>query len=109
MTLKDKRIEWKARYDAWKESGQRVAEWCREQDINVNQMYYWVQRFKDDKISSEPDSTQWLTVQVDDDDPIPSGGSEPIFIHYGAISVEVRPGAHVGLLSDIIHVLRSQC
>ncbi|WP_256359876.1 hypothetical protein [Virgibacillus sp. Bac330] len=23
MTLKDKRIAWKARYDAWKESGQR--------------------------------------------------------------------------------------
>ncbi|AKP45778.1 Hypothetical protein BSM4216_0431 [Bacillus smithii] len=27
MTLKEKRIEWKARYDAWKESGQSIAEW----------------------------------------------------------------------------------
>ncbi len=31
MTLKDKRIEWKARYDTWKESGQTIAEWCRNQ------------------------------------------------------------------------------
>ena len=109
MTLKDKRIEWKARYDAWKESGQSVAEWCREQKINVHQMYYWVRRFEKDRISSEPEPTQWLTVQVSDEDPIPSAGSEPLLIHCGAISVEVRPGAHVGLLSDIIHVLRSQC
>lgn len=31
MTLKEKRIEWKARYDAWKESEQSIAEWCRDQ------------------------------------------------------------------------------
>ncbi|WP_382392874.1 IS66 family insertion sequence element accessory protein TnpA [Lentibacillus juripiscarius] len=46
MTLKDKRIEWKARYDAWKESGLSVAEWCRNQEIKIHQMYYWVQRFE---------------------------------------------------------------
>ncbi|WP_425319484.1 IS66 family insertion sequence element accessory protein TnpA [Sutcliffiella cohnii] len=30
MTQTDKRIEWKARFDAWKESGLNVAQWCRE-------------------------------------------------------------------------------
>nr|WP_255585403.1 hypothetical protein [Virgibacillus sp. NKC19-3] len=46
MTLKDKRIEWKARYDAWEESEQNVAEWCRDQEIQAHQIYYWVQRFE---------------------------------------------------------------
>ncbi|WP_010530098.1 IS66 family insertion sequence element accessory protein TnpA [Lentibacillus jeotgali] len=109
MTLKDKRIEWKARYDAWKESGESIAEWCRDQEIKVHQMYYWVQRFERDMISPEPETTetQWLTVQVDDE-MLSSEGQDPIFIHFDAISVEVRPGANVGLLSDIIHILQKQ-
>ncbi|MFD2760379.1 IS66 family insertion sequence element accessory protein TnpA [Lentibacillus juripiscarius] len=85
MTLKDKRIEWKARYDTWKESGQTIAEWCRNQKIKVHQMYYWVQRFENDRIPAEPEPTQWLTVQVDDES-ISSEGQGPIFIHFDAIS-----------------------
>lgn len=109
MTLKDKRIEWKTHYDAWKESGKSVAEWCRDQEIKVHQMYYWVQRFERDETSpeSETSNTQWLTVQADDES-FSSEGQEPIFIHVGSISVEVRPGANVGLLYDIVHVLKNQ-
>lgn len=58
MTLKDKRIEWKSRYDAWKESGQSITEWCRDQKIKVHQMYYWVQRFERDMISPAPETTE---------------------------------------------------
>ncbi|WP_373894789.1 IS66 family insertion sequence element accessory protein TnpA [Virgibacillus natechei] len=109
MTLKDKRIEWKVRYDAWKESGQNIAEWCRDQEIKVHLMYYWVQRFERDKTSSESETsnTQWVTVQAVDEY-FSSEGQEPIFIHVDAISVEVRPGANVRLLSDIVQVLKHQ-
>ena len=65
MTLKEKRIEWKARYDAWKESGQSIAEWCRDQGIKAHQMYYWVQQFEHGGSCVEtPAQTQWLVVQV---------------------------------------------
>ncbi|WP_404997151.1 IS66 family insertion sequence element accessory protein TnpA [Caldifermentibacillus hisashii] len=30
-TLKEKRIEWKARYDAWEKSGQSTSAWCQDQ------------------------------------------------------------------------------
>ncbi|GAB3809112.1 IS66 family insertion sequence element accessory protein TnpA [Virgibacillus kimchii] len=108
MTLKDKRIEWEARYDAWKDSGQSVAEWCRDHEIKAHQMYYWIQRFENQENLSEQEPTQWLAVQVEEEN-ISSKGEGPIFIHFDALSVEVRPGANVGLLSDIIHVLRNQC
>ncbi len=68
MTLKNKRIEWKVRYDAWKESGQSVAAWCRDQEIKVHQMYYWVKQFERGNMNSgTPAQTQWLTVQVDEE------------------------------------------
>jgi len=107
MTQKDKRIEWEARYAAWKESGQSIAAWCRQQEIKAHQMYYWVQQLEHNDIAAETSSeTQWLTVQVDEE-PFPSSGEGPILLHVGAISVEVRPGADMHLLTDIVHVLQS--
>ena len=32
MNDANKRIEWKARYDAWEASGLSAAEWCRNED-----------------------------------------------------------------------------
>lgn len=108
MTLKEKRIEWKARYDAWKESGQRIAEWCRDQGIKTHQMYYWVRQFsRGGSCTETPVQTQWLAVQVEES--LPSSGQGPIFLHVDAISVEVRPGANLDLLTDVIRVLRHQC
>src|SRR5699024_4745575 len=67
MSLADKRIEWKARFDAWKSSGLSVAEWCREQGIKDHQMYYWIRIFEDDVAPKQESNTQWLTVNVNDE------------------------------------------
>ncbi|AKP45777.1 hypothetical protein [Bacillus smithii] len=40
---------------------------------------------------------------------MPSSGQGPIFLHVDAISVEVRPGANLDLLTDVIRVLQHQC
>ncbi|PAV31083.1 IS66 family insertion sequence hypothetical protein [Virgibacillus profundi] len=109
MTLTDKRIEWKARYKAWKSSDLSVAKWCREQGIKVHQMYYWIQKFESNEESPEQlPETQWLAVNMEDESSH-TATQEPVFIHFGAISVEVRPGVNMGLVSDIVHVLRKEC
>lgn len=107
MILTDKRIEWKERYDAWKASGLTVAAWCREQGVNIHQMYYWVRNFADDETGVQGAETQWLTVNMKDEPTIHTG-QEPVFIHFGPISVEVRPGANMAVLSDVVHMLQKQ-
>ncbi|WP_096273227.1 IS66 family insertion sequence element accessory protein TnpA [Paucisalibacillus globulus] len=108
MTKADKRIEWKARFDAWKASGLSVAGWCREQGVNIHQMYYWVRNFGDDQTTVQETDTQWLTVDMKDG-PTNYSGQDPIIIHFDAISVEVRPNADMGLLSDVVGILKNQC
>ncbi|PAV27589.1 IS66 family insertion sequence hypothetical protein [Virgibacillus profundi] len=110
MTLTDKRLEWKARYDAWKSSDLSIAKWCREQGIKVHQMYYWIQKLESNEESSErlSSETQWLAVNMEDESSN-TATQEPVFIHFGAISVEVRPGVNMDLVSDIVHVLRNEC
>nr|WP_249260972.1 hypothetical protein [Virgibacillus pantothenticus] len=72
-------------------------------------MYYWVQQFEHrDNPGETSAETQWLSVQVEEES-LPTSGQGSIFLHVGAISVEVRPGANMSLLSDVVRVLQSQC
>lgn len=108
MMQTEKRHVWKTHYETWKDSGQSIAGWCRSQDINIHQMYYWVKRFETDVMPSKPGATEWLAVQVDDE-MASSKDRDSIFIHLDAISVEVRPDADVDLLVDILEVLKQPC
>lgn len=103
MSKAEKRIEWKARYDAWKVSGLSVAEWCRVEGIKDHLMYYWIRRFEE--VTEAHQVVQWLAVDMQNE---PTGriGDESVFIHVGQLSVEVRPGANMELLSDVVHVLQ---
>lgn len=105
MTKAEKRIEWKARCDAWKASGLSVAEWCREEGVKDHQMYYWIRKFEDDT-DSKPD-VQWLAVDMQSK---LTGyiGDESIFIHVGQLSIEVRPSTNMALLSNVVHLLQKQ-
>ncbi len=109
MNDANKRIEWKARYDAWEASGLSAAEWCRNEEVNKHQMYYWIRKFREDAASKHepPSGTKWLTVNMQN---TPSGhrNEEPVFIHVGTLSVEVRPGTDMKLLSHVVRVLQNQ-
>lgn len=103
MTKTEKGVEWKARLEAWKARGLSVAEWCREEGIKDHQMYYWIRKFEEDT-KSTPD-VQWLAVDIQHK-PIDLG-DESIFIHVGQLSIEVRPGTNMTLLSDVVGLLQN--
>lgn len=111
MTQRDKRIEWESRYDAWKESGLSVAAWCREQSLKEHQMYYWIRKIEDRDAQpqqKEPPITSWMPVQLDY--PIADGIDDgAVFIHFDSISVEVRPGTNMTVVSDVVNLLRKPC
>jgi hypothetical protein len=108
LTRNEKRIEWKARYDAWNASGLSVAEWCREQDISQSQMYYWIRSFEDAQASKSDTETQWLAVDCIDE-PLNFRSGDPVFIHFDSMSIEVRQGTDMALLTDVVDVLRNRC
>jgi transposase-like protein len=110
MTLANKRIEWKSRLDAWKSSGMSVAAWCREQGLKDHQMYYWIQKFTEDQSQPEQEAprTEWLAMTLENEfNRTRNEGS--VLIHCGSLSVEARPGVDLSLLSDVVHLLQSQC
>lgn len=105
MTQHDKKIEWLSRYEAWKESGLEVAAWCRERNLKAHQMYYWIHKIEAE--NGDP-ATSWLPVQLDS--PVINDLDETaVFIHFGAIPVEVRSGANMNVVSDVLNLLREPC
>jgi transposase-like protein len=106
MKKAEKRIEWRARFDAWKASGLSVAEWCRDKGLKNHQMYYWINKFEDDSDPTEKhQDVQWLGLNMESES-IAHMNEASVFIHVGELSVEVRPGANMELLSDVVQVLQ---
>lgn len=103
MTHSEKRIEWKARFDAWKTSGLSAAAWCREQGIKTSQMYYWIRNFEDDKPSDFVHETQWMTVDMEE--PLNFRSNDSVLIHFDSMTIEVRQRTNMALLSDVVDVL----
>lgn len=110
MTQNDNRIKWESRYDAWKDSGSNVAAWCREQGVNDKQMYYWIRKLGNKHAEPQLQNpiTSWMPVQLDS--PITDNLDESaVFIHFESISVEVRPGANMTVVSSVVNLLRKPC
>lgn len=70
-------------------------------------MYYWLQRIDGpESIQSKQNRhrTDFLPINVTDELNKPTGS---IFIHIDRMSVEVQPGADIGLLSRLLPILQS--
>ena len=107
MSDVDKRTEWKTRFEAWQASGISAAEWYREQDIKVHQMYYWMRKFKRESLSDPTSGTRWLTVNMQDL-PTDSTDQAAVLIHVGTMSLEVRPGTNMELFSKVMRIVQNQ-
>lgn len=110
MTQNNNRIKWESRYDAWKDSGLNVAAWCREHDVSDKQMYYWIRKLenRDAQPEQQRSITSWMPMQLDS--PITDNVDETaVFIHFDSISVEVRPGASMTVVSSVLSLLQKPC
>ncbi|MCC2252611.1 hypothetical protein JUJ52_22025 [Virgibacillus sp. AGTR] len=98
--MSDKHLEWQSRMDQWRESRLSIAAWCRKENINTHQMYYWKRKF--DQQRDTPSSTDWVEIsQSVNNDECPS-----LVIKIDKLLVEVKPQVDRQLLSDVLHLLK---
>ena len=83
-----------------------IAAWCRQEDINIHQMYYWKRKFDQNPQLGEEKTKEWLPVSdvIGHHDPIDSA----MVIRMDHLSVEIQPHVDRQLLSDVIHLLKYQ-
>ncbi|KPV43987.1 IS66 family insertion sequence element accessory protein TnpA [Alicyclobacillus ferrooxydans] len=105
MSREEVQLQWKARVDEFRESGQTAAEWCRVHSLNVNQFRRWIHKFPKQGTAESPSPTiRWLSVTTED--PTTTIATGPaITIHVGSASIEVQDGFNPTLLKQVVHAL----
>ena len=91
--------KWRARIHRWRESGKGPTEWCREQNINYDQFYYWKIRILGKKQKST--STVRQFVELVDQPTV----SIPV-IEYQGFRIEVGPTIDESALIRCLQIVR---
>lgn len=105
MTNKELQKTWEARVSAFKTSGLSTKEWCQEHELKINQLRYWIRKFRDAE-ASDTRTPQWLSVEIGE--PVASD-KDGLPIRIGKATIEVKPGFNPVLLTEVVKALSALC
>ncbi len=110
MTRDERRLMWQERVDQYRSSGMSVAAWCRENEVPVQQMHYWLRKFRSEETDAVEDDIQWIQLGGwDRQAALRTIEDSAVRIHIGRAMVEVRPGFDPALLRGVVKVLLGSC
>lgn len=99
------RKEWERRVARFRSSGQTQVAWCKENNLSLRQLGYWIKQIEKTNSVLEKE-TKWVPVFLDDNS---QGLSETLVIRIGDASIEVKPGFNSSFLVDVVRTLKSLC
>lgn len=99
--------EWENRVDEFKASGLSQSRWCRENDLSLHKLRYWLNKRDSNSSSScqEP-SPKWISVSMEEINQEPN---ETLGIKIGEAVIEVKPGFNPSFLAEVIRTLKTLC
>ncbi len=103
--LEELRELWKVRILDYKESGKNMSQWCKENDLKVHQLRYWLEKYDAIERQPQPQSSKWLSVEVDTVELKQCS----LTVDVNGISIEVKPGFDPSLLRDVVKALKQPC
>ena len=123
-TREDRRRFWREHVHAWRRSGERRDDYCREYGLNVQTFNLWVGRLRDElrpggngagrtngTASPETsDAPTFIPVEIAADDETPATGDEPrmppIEVDAGGVTLRVSARADTEVLARVIAAAR---
>jgi hypothetical protein len=123
-TRDDRRRFWREHVHAWRRSGERRDDYCREHGLNVQTFNLWVGRLRDElrpdgkgagrtngKVSPETsDAPTFIPVEIAADDETPAAGDAkgmpPIEVDAGGVTLRVSARADTDVLARVIAAAR---
>ena len=104
MSKSHARERWAGLISDQSSSGLKVAEWCREHNIDKASFYSWRKRLSsaDVPLSDKP---QFVRLSIN---PLQQSRSSHLLLHIGSVSVSVYAGFDSHLLSEVLDVLESR-
>ncbi|WP_066298186.1 IS66 family insertion sequence element accessory protein TnpA [Bacillus sp. FJAT-29937] len=107
MEKTELQIEWEHRIVEFKASGQTQSKWCRENDLSLHKLRYWLNKLDNNSSSSSQEpSPKWIAVSMEEIDQEPS---DSLNIKIGEAVIEVKTGFNPSFLAEVIRTLKTLC
>lgn len=94
---------WSKRIAVYRASGQTMKVWCKEHNLTVHQLKYWL--YKKQRQPQAVSIPIFRSVAVTD---LP-GTTECLYVQMGGARIEIRHGFEPGLLRDVVTALTPLC
>jgi len=108
MTKEELRKTWEERVAAFKASGQSASAWCAAHDLKTHQLFYWLQKYKNNTSAPATAPFPWLTMEINKQNPDSTQG-DYLLIRLGQATIEVKAGFNPTLLTDVVRILAGIC
>jgi hypothetical protein len=107
MDSNQRNQEWVARITGFKSSGLTMSAWCKDHELSLHQLKYWLKKMNTSiRPRSSSSSTQWLPVALTGNTQILDGTGN-LVVRVGYASIEVPADFNANLLRDIVRTLTS--
>jgi hypothetical protein len=106
MTKLELRNIWEERISVFKASGQTQDAWCLDQNLNVQQLRYWLKKSKK-IVQPSVDSPGWLSLNVSNHQE--NFQDNTMCVKVGHAVIELKSGFNQELFRDVVKVLESIC
>lgn len=106
MVKQELRRQWQERIAAYKASGLSQSAFCREQNISLRQLSYWLRK-ENLKFSPTKASPTWVPLEINMQEDSHPGNT--LLVKVGAATVEVKPGFNQKLLLDVVRTMSVLC
>ncbi len=105
-----KRKKWEQHVADYERSGQSQNAWCRDNNIKVNRLRYWIKKFENEKVAVKRNidtPTNW--VKVDTSLSNQGAHNNSLVIIIGEASIKVTSDFDADFLKRVIGTLTSVC
>jgi len=103
--MRKSRNDWQAIVAAYKASGQSQTQWCHANNMNLNNLRYWLQKEKHSLVQEK--SCQCLGLDMDTI--AAASRNQQLTIVIGPVRLEIAPGFDPQLLAQVLKTIISTC
>ena len=106
MDYESNREIWEKRVNAYQESGMKQMQWCKENDIKLSTLRYWIRNLREPGETSK--GTEWYKLDVRETAPM-SVVDRSITVKVGSYTIAVSENFNRSLFLDVVKALNQLC
>jgi hypothetical protein len=106
MDYKSNRELWEKRVNAYQDSGMKQMQWCKDNDVKLSTLRYWIRKLRE--LGETSEGTEWYKLDVRQAPPM-TAVDHSINVKVGSYSIAVSENFNRSVFIDVVRALNELC